>query len=128
MTMNRNDGGVDHGVFHIRVIRDRFEKLFEHPALGPIVKAFEDRVPVAEFFRKIPPRAACARLPKNGFQKQPVVGPTAARIAAFAKAMRFHLRPLPIRQNRANHSNLLKRKLESLFATFVNPDSQQTLD
>ncbi|MEM6851237.1 MAG: hypothetical protein AAF527_05895, partial [Pseudomonadota bacterium] len=31
-------------------------------------------------------------------------------------------------QNRANHSNLLKRKRESLFDTFGNPDSQQTLE
>jgi hypothetical protein len=35
VTMDLDDGGVDHGVLHVRLIRDCIEKLFEKHPLSP---------------------------------------------------------------------------------------------
>jgi hypothetical protein len=35
VTMDLDDGGVDHGVLHVRLVRDRIEKLFEKHPLSP---------------------------------------------------------------------------------------------
>src|SRR3982074_1887242 len=82
----------------------------------------EPPVPLAELLRKVAPGAACSRDPQHSFNEQPVVVTTTARIAGFAQTMRFHLRPLGVRQNESIH-----QKLESHQASKGNPDSQQTL-
>ena len=53
MAMDRNDGGVDHGVFHIRVVRDRLKQPFKNTGPRPVVEAFEHGVPLAEILRQI---------------------------------------------------------------------------
>jgi hypothetical protein len=58
-----DDGGVDHGVFHVRLIRGGIEKPFENIALHPVSKPLEDGVPGAELGWKVAPRAAGSRDP-----------------------------------------------------------------
>ena len=57
------DGGVDHGVFHVRFVRTGFEKLHEGIGLAPIAEAPERCAPVAEMGRKVAPRASRPRDP-----------------------------------------------------------------
>lgn len=83
MAVDRNDGCIDHGIFHVRIIRDGFEDPFEHAFSRPVIEAFEDRIPIAEFGRQIPPGAAGARFPQNRFDKKPIVASAAARIGAL---------------------------------------------
>jgi hypothetical protein len=56
VAVNLDDGGVDHGVFHVRVIRDRIENPFEDIALNPVAETRKDRVPFAEHLRQVAPR------------------------------------------------------------------------
>src|SRR5262245_16802263 len=114
MTMDRNDGGVDHGVFHIRIVRDRLEYALEHATLRPVVEALENGVPVAEPFRQIAPGTVRARLPQHRLDKQPVVLAAAPGIRRLAKAMRSHLLPLSVTQYHSNHQSLQKGALNHL--------------
>jgi len=98
MAVDRNNCGIDHGIFHIRIIRDRREYVLENASLGPIIETLEDRIPVAEFLWQVPPGAVRPRLPKDSFKKEPVVAAAAAWIGFLAPAMRLHLLPLPVRQ------------------------------
>ena len=125
--MNFDDGRVDHGKLHIRIIRYGIENPLENAGLHPIPVALEHRIPVAERRRQISPWAARARDPKHSFEKQPVVTPCAAGVRGLAQTKRLHLRPLSIRQNESVHSKLLS-ELESRAFQSVNPESQQTLE
>ena len=126
MAVNFDDGRVDHGKLHIRIIRYGIENPLENAGLHPIPVALEHRIPVAERRRQISPWAARARDPKHSFEKQPVVTPCAAGVRGLAQTKRLHLRPLSIRQNESVHSKLLS-ELESRAFQSVNPESQQTL-
>jgi hypothetical protein len=68
------------------------------------------------------PRAACSSDPQHRLHKQPVIRAAAAPIARFAQAVRFHLRPLGVGQDKSFHP-----KLESRYALDVNRNFQQTL-
>jgi hypothetical protein len=62
------------------------------------------RAPVPERRRQIAPRTTRARDPQNSLYEQPVVTAAAPGVARFAQAMRFHLRPLGVRQHQSlNH-------------------------
>ncbi len=42
------DGGVDHGVFHIRLVRAGLEKPDENAGFDPVTIPLEDAVPVCQ--------------------------------------------------------------------------------
>ena len=48
MAVDLDDGGVDHGVLHVRFLRGRIEKPFENIGLYPVSEALEDAIPGAE--------------------------------------------------------------------------------
>ena len=58
MTVNLDDGGVDHGVFHVRFVRHSIEPPLEDVRRGPVAVTFEDRVPLAKQSRQVAPWAA----------------------------------------------------------------------
>jgi hypothetical protein len=118
-----SDRGIDHGIFHVWLIRSGVEKMLENAGFAPITVTHEHTVPITELLRKVPPRAACSRDPQYSFNEQPVITPATPRITGFAQTMWLHLRPLGVRQNESVH-----QKLESQQASKGNPDSQQTLN
>src|ERR1039458_432451 len=122
VTVNLDDRGIDHGIFHVRLIRSGVEKTHENTGFAPIAVTHEHTVPLAELLRKVAPGAAFSRDPQHSFNEQPVVATATTRIPWFAQTIRFHLRPLRVRQNESIH-----QKLESHQASKRNPDSQQTL-
>src|SRR4051795_7585489 len=67
-----DDGGVDHGVFQVGIVRDGLEQTLPDVRLHPVAKAGEDAVPVPERGRQIAPGTAGADNPQHGFDKQAV--------------------------------------------------------
>ena len=120
--MDFHDGGVDHGVLHVRIIRGGIEKPFENIGFYPVSKPLEDGVPAAELGRKIAPRAAGSRDPQHRLDKPAVVIAAATGVGFLPPAMRFHLCPLGVAQHISVHP-----KLESQYLAWGNPKSQQTL-
>jgi len=116
VTVDFDDGGVHHGVFHIRFIAAGLEDLYEDIGLAPVAEAPKSRAPVAEMGRQIAPRAARAHNPQNSLDEQAIIKATAPGVRHLAKAMGLNLRPLGVCQNIAIHP-----KLESHRSSFVNP-------
>lgn len=58
--MDLDDGGIDHGVFHVWLIRGRVEQAFPHVRLRPVTEARVHAIPVAERARQIAPWTAGA--------------------------------------------------------------------
>jgi hypothetical protein len=54
VTVNLDDRGIHHDVFHIRIIRQRIKYSFENIRFPPIMEPPEGRAPVAERRWKIP--------------------------------------------------------------------------
>ena len=104
--MNPDDRSVDHGVFHVGLIRDGVEKPFENIGLHPISEPLEHRVPLAESWRQVPPGTARSGDPQHRLKKQPPVRTRPTRVRRLAQTMRFHLRPLGVRQTQAVHNKL----------------------
>ncbi|MBY0318679.1 MAG: hypothetical protein K2X72_08155 [Reyranella sp.] len=46
--MDLDDGGIDHGAFHVRLVRAGLEKPDENIGFDPVAIALEHRVPLAE--------------------------------------------------------------------------------
>src|SRR5271157_1067950 len=122
VAVDLDDGGVDHGVFHIRLVRDGLEQPLPHIRLHPVAEPRIHADPAAEGGRQIAPGTACARNPKHRLQKQPVILAPAPGIARLAQTQRLHPRPLGVSQNESVHP-----KLESHPASDENPESKQAL-
>jgi len=122
VAVDLDDGGVDHGVFHIWLVRDGLEQPFPDIRLHPIAKARIRAAPVAERRWQIAPGAARAGNPQHCLHKQPVILAAASGITEFAQTKRFHFRPLGVAQNESLHP-----KLESQPSSNGNPESQQAL-
>ncbi len=120
VAMDFDDGGVDHGVFHVRLLRAGLEKPDENIGFDPVAVALEDGVPFAEESRKITPWTSRPHDPKHRFDEAAVVAPAAPRVRRLTETMRFHLRPLGVRQYESFHP-----KLESQSNLRWNPKSQQ---
>jgi hypothetical protein len=130
--MDLDDGGVDHGELHIRIIRYSLEKPLENIGLHPVAIALEDRVPLAEKLGKVAPRTASASDPKHGLNKQPIVGAAPPRIARLSQAIRLHLRPLgvghyesvhPKLESRQTHNGNLEASVRSAARKWARPGS-----
>ena len=106
MAVDLDDSGINHGVFHVRFVGARLEKPKENIGFDPITIPLEGSVPVAEKARKIAPRAARPCNPQNRFDKAPIIATAATGIGRLPEAMRFHLRPLGVRQNKSFHDKL----------------------
>jgi hypothetical protein len=125
--MDLDDGGVDHGVFHVRFIRACLEKPNENIGFDPTTVSREDTVPLPEEGRKITPRTSSPHDPKNRFDKDAIVASASSGVRRLSQTMRFHLRPLGVRQHESIHVKLLS-ELESFFQGVRNPESQQALE
>ena len=48
VAVHLDDGGIHHGVFHVRLIRGGIEKPLENVGFHPVAIPLEDGVPMAE--------------------------------------------------------------------------------
>src|ERR1700730_15181096 len=120
--MDLDDGGVEHGVFHVFRVGAGLEKLGENVRLDPVAVALENSVPIAKERRKITPRTSRPHDPNDSFHKAAVVASAASGVRRLTQTMRLHLRPLGVCQYESFHP-----KLESQPSLGWNPDSQQPL-
>jgi hypothetical protein len=70
MPVDLHDRCVNHGVFHIGVIRDGVKYSFENIGFDPMAKSFEHGVPMTEILRQIAPWAPGSHNPQNRLHKQ----------------------------------------------------------
>ena len=98
MAVDFDDGGVNHDVFHVRLLRTGFEKPNENIGFDPAAISREDTVSLAEEDRRVPPRTSGTSDPKRGFYEEPFVLTASAGVCLFAQAKRLHLCPLGVRQ------------------------------
>src|SRR6516165_1417200 len=106
VAVDLDDGGINHGVFHVRIIGDGLEQPLPDIRLRPVAEACEDTVPMAERDRQIAPGTSCACDPQHRFHKKSVVLAAAPWIAWLTQTMRLHLRPLGVSQNESFHPTL----------------------
>ena len=84
MAMDFDDGRVDHGVFHVWLVRAGFKKPDENIGFDPVAVSLEHSVPVAEQSGQIAPRAPGADHPQHRFNEQPIVLAASARVRWLA--------------------------------------------
>jgi hypothetical protein len=101
-----DDGAVDHGVFHVRIVRQGLEDAAEHAALHPVRKPLVDGVPRCELARQIAPRGPGSNDPQHRLDEHPRVAAGPPRIAGLAQAVQFDLRPLGVTEDKTNHFKL----------------------
>jgi hypothetical protein len=123
VAVDLDDGCVDHGELHVRLVRTGLEKPNENIGFDPIAVSLEDGVPTSEKGWKVTPRASRAHDPKHGLDEAAVVAAASTRVDWLTQAMRFHLRPLGVSQHESFHP-----KLESQTSQKWNPESQQALE
>ena len=118
VAMDLDDGGIDHGVLHIRLISSSLEKPYENIGLHPVAVALEDACSSCRRMAEDRARGSCSRDPQHRFDKAPVITAAAARVRRLAQTMRLHLRPLGVGQYKSFHP-----KLKSQLAIGGNPNS-----
>ena len=111
--MDLDDGGVNHGVFHVWRVGTGLEKPGENVRFDPVAVTLENSVPVAEQRRKISPRASRPHDPKYRFDETAVVASTAPGVRWLTQTMRLHLRPLGVCQYESFHQSLNHNKAKS---------------
>ena len=121
--MDFDDGGVDHGVFHVWRVGAGLENPGENLCFNPVPVTLKDSVPVAKERREITPRASRPHDPKDRFDEAAVIASAAPGVRWLTQTMRFHLRPLGVCQYESVHP-----KLESQTSQKRNPESQQALE
>src|SRR5215211_6841130 len=104
--MDLDDGGIDHGVLHVGLVRAGLEKPKKDIGFDPVPIPLEDSVPVPERGWKVTPRASRAHDPKHRFDEAAVVAPASPWVRRLAQTRRLHPRPLGVRQHKAVHSKL----------------------
>jgi hypothetical protein len=90
-----DDGGVDHGVFHVWLVRAGLEQPDKNVDFYPVAVALEDSVPVAEKGRQVTPRAARPHDPLHRLDEAAIVTHATPGVRRFAQAMRRHLPKMP---------------------------------
>ena len=113
--MCTNDGRINHlqcGVGHA-ASGERFQHHVPDAAVGPPAKLPKDRVPVAEFLRKVAPRRARSHHPKHGVEHAAMAP---RRPPAVMDQERFVIRPLIVCDQSANQSRSPQREALNQFA------------
>ena len=92
--MRAHDGGIDHHVFVVVIIRQQLENAFENSALRPSAEALVDDFPIPETLRKITPWNAGSIPVQNRLDEQPIIRRRTADMA-FAARQKI-LDPVPL--------------------------------
>ena len=107
MAMNADNSGIDLGVFHVGIVRDRIEHAPENIRFYPVAEAFEDGVPVPKRRRQVSPWTAGPSDPQHSLDKEPGISSGSSGVARRTQAERLHLCPLSVRQAEPSHRKLL---------------------
>jgi hypothetical protein len=94
--VSAHDGGVDHRVLVVRVLRQGIKHPLPNTAVAPSRVTGVYDTEIAKARRQIPPRNACSVAVQNGIHEQPVVFCCGARLSCLTRQQVFDARPLPI--------------------------------
>jgi hypothetical protein len=99
--MRTDNGRIDHlkGGVAQSASSERLQDHIPDAAVGPPPKLPKDRIPVAEFLRKVAPRCACSHQPEHRVEHSTMI---ARRPAAATDQERFEIRPLIVGHQSAN--------------------------
>jgi len=103
LLMDPDDGAVGDHVCKVRITAQHSEYPVEHTPQRPPAEPLEDRIPIPEVQRQIPPWRANPRDPRHRFQKQAVVLPGSPRIAGLAWDKSGDLVPLRVAERESIH-------------------------
>lgn len=101
--MHPGDTPIDHQVFQVLVRRQDFEDTRPIALLRPAIVAHINTMPVAEFFRQIPPRRSRTVDPQNRLEKPAIVSGRDTAIHRLAGQMVFDTLPLIISEYGTSH-------------------------
>jgi len=97
--MSSDDGGIDDQIFEVRIVGHRLEDTMPNTLHAPTAEAPEYTVPIAERFRKVTPRRACAHNPKHALHEHAVIPSSGALLVGPAYDQGRHPLPCRIAQN-----------------------------
>ena len=117
-----DDGRVDQGVFHVRLVRDGLEQPLPDVRLHPVAKAGEDAGQFPNEGGRSRGGLPVRTIHSTASTKRRLSLPLRPGVARLAPTTRFHLRPLGVRQHKAVHP---RRKSQP--STDEKRESQQTL-
>jgi hypothetical protein len=103
LLVDPDDGAVGDHVFQVRITAQHSEYPVEHTPQRPPAEPLEDRIPIPEVQRQIPPWRANPRDPQHRFQKQAVVLTGSPRIAGLAWDKSGDLVPLRVAERESIH-------------------------
>ena len=101
-----DDGGIDHHMLEVWVLRQDLEKILPNAFAGPTIETDEHAIPVAKRAWQITPGRARAQNPKHSIHEQPVVLAGSTSIALLTRNQIRDTRPLHIRQFAPNQDRL----------------------
>src|ERR1700688_823901 len=129
MLVRPDDGGVDHDVFKVWIVRHRGEQSIPNTVFGPSREADEDAIPIAKTVRQVAPGNACPCEPQYRLHEQAIVRARPTRITRLARQVRPYPLPLAVSQHQSNrrHPTLLEKELESDLRPSRNLECQRAL-
>lgn len=122
MAVNPDHRVVDHGIFHVSIIRDSLENLLENPRILFSRCSAGKPSSSARNTSVVPPWTACKGYPQDSLNEESVILPVAPAIRLLSRAQRFYLRPPGTRQYKAIHTGF-----EAHPETLKKASSQQVL-
>jgi hypothetical protein len=110
--MRSDDRGVDHGVFVVRIIRQRFEKTLPNPFDRPARETRVNVLPGSEARWHVAPRNARPKLPNHRLDEQLIaLIAIAPNVSRAAREKHFDPRELVVAQSMAVHLEASFRRL-----------------
>jgi hypothetical protein len=106
MLMRPDDGGIDHHVFEIWILRQGLEKTLPNSFARPTVEAHEDAIPEPECRRQIAPWRTRVQNPKYRIDEQPIVLASPPFVAFLTRNQIRDTRPLHIGEFAPNQDRL----------------------
>ena len=110
--MRSDDGGVDHGVFVVGIIRQRFEKTLPNRFRRPARETRVNVLPGAEPRRHVAPRNARPKFPNYSLDEQAIASiAVAPDVSRTTRQQLFYPCELVVSQSVAVHLEASERRL-----------------
>ena len=110
--MRPDYGRVDHGVFVVGIVRQRFEKTLPNPFCRPARETCVNVLPGAEVRRHVAPRCAGPISPDHGLDEQPIASNAVAPdVSRTTRQQLFDPRELVVSQSVTVHLEASERRL-----------------
>jgi hypothetical protein len=69
MTVDFNDGGINHSIFHVRFLRNRVKNSLENISFAPVIEPAVGRAPVAKRGWQVTPGTTRPHNPQHSLKE-----------------------------------------------------------